>query len=139
MHLTSLDPTENLLAAVNVEDNVTVTMLNCSQSTLTYSPPTSPTVHLMAARAKSIFGQPLQEYLNAIRIAAHQAIADMEATLIFIMGGVDVVKRCLSTKALTIKMPDGRKVKSTHICDVTIPGLPETLTGHIVRTLPLHP
>jgi hypothetical protein len=34
----------------------------------------------MAAMARSIFGQPLQEYLNAITIATHQTIADMGAT-----------------------------------------------------------
>jgi hypothetical protein len=29
-------------------------------------------------------------------------------------------------------LPDGRKDTSTHICDITIPGLPITLTGHII-------
>jgi hypothetical protein len=39
------------------------------------------------------------------------------------------------TKPLTINLPDGRQVKSTHICDIDIPGLPTTLTGHIVPNL----
>ncbi len=32
-------------------------------------------------------------------------------------------------------MRDGSKVKSTHMCDITIPGLPTILTGHIVPKL----
>jgi hypothetical protein len=32
-------------------------------------------------------------------------------------------------------MPDSRKMKSTHICDITIPGLPYVLAGHIVPHL----
>ncbi len=31
-----------------------------------------------------------------------------------------------------MNLPDGRKVKSTHVCNITIPGLPGTLTGHII-------
>jgi len=36
---------------------------------------------------------------------------------------------------LTINLTDGRQVKSTHVCDINIPGLPTTLTGHIVHNL----
>jgi hypothetical protein len=32
-------------------------------------------------------------------------------------------------------MPDGRKITSTHVCNITIPGLPLTLMGHIVPHL----
>jgi hypothetical protein len=35
---------------------------------------------------------------------------------------------------LTINLPDGSKVKLTHMCSITIPGLPTILTGHIVPT-----
>jgi hypothetical protein len=101
-HLTSLEPTENLFAAVNIDNNVTVTMSNFSLSMPTYCPPPSPTVHSIAAMASSIFGRPLQEYLNAITIAAHQAIADTGGTSIFIMDGINVVNKRLAMKALTI-------------------------------------
>jgi hypothetical protein len=37
-----------------------------------------------------------------------------------------------SDHPITISLPDGRKVTSTHICDINIPGLPTVLTGHIV-------
>jgi hypothetical protein len=85
------------------------------------SPPPSPTVQSMAARAKSIFGQLLWEYLNAITIATHQANADTGTTSIFIMDGINVVNKQLATKALTINMPDGRMVMSTHVCDILFP------------------
>jgi hypothetical protein len=77
----------------------------------------------------------LQEYLNAITIASTQAIADTGATSIFIMEGAKVVNKRCTSKPLSINMPDGRKMKLTHICDITIPGLPYVLTGHIVPHL----
>ena len=51
------------------------------------------------------------------------------------MDGVDVVNKRIATQPLTINLPDGRKVKSSHICDITIPGLPLILTGHVVPHL----
>ena len=51
------------------------------------------------------------------------------------MDGVDVVNKRRATSPLTINLPDGRKVKSSHVCDITIPGLPQVLTGHIVPHL----
>jgi hypothetical protein len=85
--------------------------------------------------ACSLFGHPSSEYLNAIMIASTYAIADTGATSIFIMDGVDVVTKRVTNKPLTINMPDGRKVKSTHICDITIPGLPTVVTGHVMPHL----
>jgi hypothetical protein len=89
----------------------------------------------MAATAHKLFGNPMPQYLNAITIATNQAIADTGATYIFIMDGVEVENKRLTKKPLIINLPDGRKVKSTHECDINIPGLPCTLTGHIVPTL----
>jgi hypothetical protein len=79
-HFTSLDPTENLFAAVYVAYNVIVSTLSCSKGTTIISPSMSPTIQSMAATARLIFGQPSQEYLNAINIATHQAIVDTGAT-----------------------------------------------------------
>ncbi len=89
----------------------------------------------MAATARKLFGNPMPQYLNAITITTNQAIADTGATSIFIMDGVEVENRRITKKPLIINLPDGRKVKSTHECDIDIPGLPCTLTGHIVSTL----
>ncbi len=89
----------------------------------------------MAATARLVFGNPVSQYLNAITIATNQAIADTGVTWIFIMDGVDIKNKRLATKPLIINLPDGRKVKLTHVCDITIPGLPVMLMGHIVPTL----
>ena len=55
------------------------------------------------------------------------AIADTGATTIFIMDGVPVHNKRAAVHPLTINLPDGAKVRSTHNCDVMYPGLPITL------------
>ncbi len=74
---------------------------------------------------------------NAVTIGRDQAIADTGATSIFIMEGVDVANKQVTHTPLTINLPDGNKVKSSHVCDIEIPGLPTVLTGHIVPSLPV--
>ena len=63
------------------------------------------------------------------------AIADTGATSIFIMEGVPVKNKRVASHPLTINLPNGAKVRSTHECDVMYPGLPVKLTGHIVPGL----
>jgi hypothetical protein len=46
-----------------------------------------------------------------------------------------VVNKRTASNPLTINLPDGRKVKSSHVCDIVIPGLPQVLTGHVVPHL----
>ncbi len=82
-----------------------------------------------------MWGNPMPQYLNAVTFAAHMAIADTGATLIFIMEGANVAKKQVAQKPLTINLPRGKKVMSTHICDFNIPGLPTVLTGHSVPSL----
>jgi hypothetical protein len=82
-----------------------------------------------------LYGNPKPQYLNAITIATNLAVADMGAMSIFIMGRVDVENKRLATKPLTVNLPDGRKIKSTHVCNIDIPGLPIALTGHIILDL----
>ena len=72
------------------------------------------------------------ECANVIAIATLHAIADTGGTSIFIMKGMPVKNLCKSDNPITISLPDGSKVTSTHICDINIPGLPTVLTGHIV-------
>jgi hypothetical protein len=62
-------------------------------------------------------------------------IADTGATSIFIMEGADVANKCIATAPLTINLPDGKSIQSTHVCDIHIPGLPTVLVGHIVPPL----
>ena len=64
------------------------------------------------------------------------SIADSGATQIFVMDGIPVVNRRPTTQPLQVALADGRIVTSTHMCDITIEGLPtRTLTGHIVPNL----
>ncbi len=89
----------------------------------------------MAATAREMFGAPNPQYLNAIAIAALQAIADTGATSIFIMEGTPCKNLRPAIHPLTINLLNRTKVKSTHTCDITIPGLPKVLVGHVVPKL----
>ena len=51
------------------------------------------------------------------------------------MDGTPVHNKRIAVNPLTISLPDGTKIKSTHVCDIHIPGLPTILTGHIVPRL----
>ena len=77
----------------------------------------------------------MPQYLNALTIATELAIADTGATSIFVMEGGDAKNKRRAKNPLTINLPDSRQVKSTHVCDINIPGLPATLKGHIVPNL----
>ncbi len=63
------------------------------------------------------------------------AVADTGATSVFVMTGTPMSNICPTTHPLTIDLPDGKVVKSTHVCDMVIPGLPTELVGHIVSDL----
>jgi hypothetical protein len=68
-------------------------------------------------------------------ITTHMAIANTGATSIFIMEGTDMANRQVAQKPLTINLPNGNKVMSTHIYDINIQGLSTVLTEHIVPSL----
>ncbi len=61
-----------------------------------------------AAAARSLFGHPLQESLNAVTIVSTKATADTGATSIFIMEGANVVNKLCASKPLSINMPARR-------------------------------
>ena len=76
------------------------------------------------------------EFANAAMPTTPQvAIADSGATQIFIMEGTPVNNKRPTDCPLKVALADGRRVMSTHICDVDIPGLPVVLTGHIIPEL----
>jgi hypothetical protein len=77
----------------------------------------------------------LPQYLNAITFATLQAIADTGATSIFVMEGMPIQNLRPAIHPLTINSPDGSKVKSTHMWDITPPGLPTVLVVHVVPKL----
>jgi hypothetical protein len=65
--------------------------------------------------------------------AATHAVADTGATSLFVMEWLKMENVQITSHPLSINLPDGAIVKSTHTCDIVIPGLPTVLMGHIVR------
>jgi hypothetical protein len=128
------DPTENI-NAVYANDVTTYDITVVMSNRVTKKKEINKQPRSLAESVRKMFGPPMPQYLNALTIAASQAIADTGATSIFVMEGVDVENKCPSTKPLTINLPDGRQFKSMQICNINIPGLPTTLTGHIVPNL----
>ncbi len=51
------------------------------------------------------------------------------------MDSTPVHNKQQTTCLLKVALADGRRVMSTHMCDIIIPGLPTILTGHIVPEL----
>jgi hypothetical protein len=132
----SLTPTQIIQLNVD-DDDVTVITSNTTAAIKTRRnsnnaiPKRSSQHQSMAATARALFGAP--GHSNLLKLL--HAIMDTGATAIFIMEGTPVENKRIATKPLTINLPDGSKIKSSHCCDVTIPGLPVTLTGHIVPSL----
>jgi hypothetical protein len=73
-----------------------------------------------------------EHHVSAMQITPTHAVADTGTTSIFVMAGAPANNICAATKPIHISLPDGKKIISTHICDVDIPGLPHKLIGHIV-------
>jgi hypothetical protein len=67
-----------------------------------------------------------------MQIAPTHAVADTGATSIFVMAGAPADNICMATKPILITLLNGKKIVSTHICDVDIPGIPHKLIGHNV-------
>ncbi len=127
--ISSLDPTENMFNVTSDDSNndPTVVTSNCSLSDNITHVELSP--RWWATAAHVLLGPTLHEALNALTIDTSHAIADMGATSIFIMYGIDIVNNWMTSKPLTINLPDGRKFWSTHICTIAIPGLPTVWLG----------
>ncbi len=62
-------------------------------------------------------------------------IADSGATQIFVMEGIPVINKRVTTNPLTVSLVDDHQVLLTHMCDIHIKGLPFPLTGHIISDL----
>jgi hypothetical protein len=46
--------------------------------------------------------------------------------------GAPCLNKCRTSSPMSVTLPDGQKIVSSHIYDVRIPGLPTILTGHIM-------
>jgi hypothetical protein len=73
----------------------------------------------------------VKHHANMMQIVPTHAVANTGTTSIFIMAGAPANNICVAMKPIHISLPDGKKIVSTHICDVDIPGLPHKLIGHI--------
>ena len=123
---------KNLVSAGTITSDPTKKYLDCSDDdTVAASNVSLPRL----AQVCSATPAPTDQVISAVTIARDHAIADTGATSIFIMDGVDVINKRVASKPLTINLPDGKKVQSSHVCDIEIPGLPTVLTGHIVPSL----
>ena len=75
------------------------------------------------------------EMINAlnIKIAVDMAVAYSGATGHFVLPGTKVSDMKISKKSLTINLPDGTQLKSTHTCEIALPWIPkEARRSHIV-------
>jgi hypothetical protein len=78
---------------------------------------------------------PVNHVYAVMMTSMDDAIVDSGATQIFIMEGTPMHNKQCTTCPLKVALADGRQVMSTHVCDVNIPGLPITLTRHIIPGL----
>eukprot|EP00804_Cyclotella_cryptica_P001099 CCRYP_008385-RA/>CCRYP_008385-RA protein AED:0.18 eAED:0.13 QI:0/0/0/1/0.4/0.16/6/0/1406 len=66
----------------------------------------------------------------------HYAIFDSGATAHFLVDSAHVVNRHPALKPLTIRLPNGKHIVSTHTCNLDLPWLPHSITeAHIVPGL----
>ena len=115
-----MDPNK---CSINDSDNATVIILNTSSDR-------------NVASARNIASALRQGVPKTLAFAdTHAILADTGATSIFVMAGTPMKNIRPATDPLTINLPNGDIVHSTHICDISIPGLPMILTGHIVPGL----
>ncbi len=52
------------------------------------------------------------------------AVADTGATLVFVLKGTEMKNIRSAVTPLVVNLPDGTVVRSTHVCDYEMPGLP---------------
>jgi hypothetical protein len=113
-----LDPTQYLVPYSTIDDDdITIATSNVSSC---------PAITERANFAPRI---------RPIEINDAHGIMNTGVTSIFVKEGVPVANKRLTTHPLTVNLPDGRKVRSMHTCDMVVPGLPHPLVGHIVPNL----
>ena len=136
------DPTQLFFPAHEIlvdDDDITIVTSNVSEGSTTSLESTRLPRDQMRTTMHhdSIFStiapQQQQKWVYAaMTIASNEAIADSGATQIFVMDGIPVHNKQKTTCLLKVALADRRRVTSTHMCDIIIPGLPTTLVGHIV-------
>jgi hypothetical protein len=113
-----LDPTQYLFVYSTInDDNITIATSNVSS-------------HLTVPERANFAPRIHQIGFNDVH-----GIADTGSTSVFVKNKVPLANKRLATHPLTVNLPDGRKVQSTHTCDVVVSGLPHPLVGHTVPNL----
>ncbi len=64
------------------------------------------------------------------------AVAHTGVTSFFLTKGAPCQNKRLTVNPVSMTLPDGQKRRSTHVCNIIIPGLPIVLTGHIMPDMP---
>ena len=73
---------------------------------------------------------------NDLSNVIHYALSDSGATAHFLMEGAPATNVQKATNPITITLPNGKTIQSTHTCNLDIPWLPNTVTeAHIVPGL----
>ena len=87
------------------------------------------------SRARDIASALQKDMPKVLAFDDTHAIADTGVTSIFVVAGTPMTNIRPALDPLTINLPNGKIIHSTHICDISIPGLLMILTGHIVLGL----
>jgi hypothetical protein len=86
---------------------------------------------IVASNTTSAVAQNMH-HTNALTISPALAVADTSATSFFLTKGASSSNKQIATNPISVTLPEGHTIMSTHVCDVKIPGLPTVLTGHIL-------
>jgi hypothetical protein len=81
---------------------------------------------------KSLPRTAVEHHALGMMINPSHAIADTGATSLFLTKGAPCLNKQCTQTPISVTLPDGCKITSSHICDVRIPGLPTVLTGRIM-------
>ena len=63
--------------------------------------------------------------VSGIKIGVDYAVADAGATGHFLVPGAPVINKAETTNPLSIHLPNGDKLTSTHTCELDVPSLPK--------------
>eukprot|EP00804_Cyclotella_cryptica_P013523 CCRYP_017243-RA/>CCRYP_017243-RA protein AED:0.41 eAED:0.30 QI:0/0/0/1/1/1/5/0/1642 len=123
------------------EDEATVVASNVSYHQTTIHPTataTTPSTCQPTRAPSNKCPQATQDPATQLITTRHQhyAIFDSGATAHFLVSTAHVVNKRPALKPLTIRLPNGKNIVSTHTCNLDLPWLPHSITeAHIVPGL----
>ena len=120
------------------DDEATVVTSNVSRQHKSNQPTASRTTcdQPVAPTDTCLQALPLTATLHTTTRHQHYAIFDSGATAHFLVDKAHVVNKRPALKPLTIRLPNGKHIVSTHTCNLDLPWLPHSITeAHIVPGL----